>query len=97
MDCPDTEGNCGLTIPHTNGAVVVWVSDLPEHVSGMVNTIIHESVHVFQAMMEYILESAPGKEIQAYTIAQIAETLLLSYQEQVKELTSAVHEKGQER
>lgn len=80
---PD-ENELGLTISLNNGAVVVWVSDHPDCTGYMVNTLIHESVHVFQAMMSYIGEKKPGHEIQAYTIAEIAETLLSEYQNQTQ-------------
>lgn len=56
--------------------MIVWLDDDPKQLALAVNTIIHESVHVFQGMMTFIGETAPGVEIQAYTIADIAETLL---------------------
>ena len=45
----------------------------------VVDTIIHESVHVYQKAMNYIEESESGKEAQAYNIGTIATTLLKDY------------------
>ena len=41
-----------------------------------VGTIIHESVHIYQACMKYVQESATGIEMEAYTIEDIAVNLL---------------------
>jgi hypothetical protein len=46
-----------------------------------VDTLIHESVHVFQRAMEYVGESESGIEAEAYNIASIATNLLKDYQE----------------
>ena len=78
----------GLTIGHENGRTIVWLSeDEPD----AVNTIIHESVHVFQAAMSFVQEDAPGNEVEAYSIAEIACNLL---QEHIKlGILNALHEK----
>lgn len=44
-----------------------------------VDTIIHESVHVFQAAMKYIGEDKVGCEMEAYSIATISTNLLKDY------------------
>jgi hypothetical protein len=43
-------------------------------------TILHEAVHVWQAIMSYMQEDAPGPETEAYTIEHIAKELMLQYQ-----------------
>jgi hypothetical protein len=55
--------------------VLVWVRD-DLSVDDKLDTIIHESVHVFQKLCEYIGEDAPSSEFQAYTIAHISITLI---------------------
>lgn len=57
------------------GVQVVWV-DLNQKPRDLVDTIIHESVHVFQHFLAHIGEAVVGKETQAYAIAYIATTLL---------------------
>jgi hypothetical protein len=47
----------------------------------LVDTVIHESVHVFQRAMEYIGEDESGVEAEAYHIASIATNLLKDYEE----------------
>lgn len=44
-----------------------------------VDTLIHESVHVFQRAMEYVGEDESGIESEAYFIASIATNLLKDY------------------
>ena len=46
----------------------------------MVDTLIHESVHVFQRAMDYIGEDESGIEAEAYHIATISTNLLRDYQ-----------------
>ncbi len=53
-----------------------------------VGTIIHESVHIYQACMKYIGESDTGIEMEAYTIEAIAINLLKDQ--------DALHEKRKE-
>lgn len=42
-------------------------------------SIVHEAVHVYQKAMEYMGETNPGEEIQAYCIERIFETLATEY------------------
>lgn len=44
-------------------------------------TIIHEAVHVFQALTKYIGEDNPGDEWEAYTIEYIATSLIKEYED----------------
>jgi hypothetical protein len=59
-------------------------------------TILHEAVHVWQAIMSYMQEDAPGNETEAYTIEFIAKELMLQYQKVTGEHL-AVHDRGQTR
>ena len=49
------------------------------------DTVVHESTHVFQHMIEYIGEDTVGKEFEAYCIGFIATTLLKELARQQKE------------
>ena len=60
--------------------VVVQEQPKDKHWS-VVDTIIHESVHVFEKAMAYILEANIGEEVRAYTTASIAVNLLKDFQE----------------
>jgi hypothetical protein len=46
--------------------------------------LIHEGVHLWQAIKKEIGESAPGDEGEAYAIQNISLQLMSSYREQVK-------------
>lgn len=58
-----------------------------------VDTVVHESTHVFQNIMEYVGEDSPGNETEAYAIGLISSTLLKDVMLQAtKEITDAIHE-----
>lgn len=59
-------------------------------------TIVHESVHVWQKIMEYMGEDNPGIETEAYTIEYIVKELGLLYQKQTGD-TLALHDKRKTR
>ena len=59
------------------------------------DTVVHESTHVFQHMIEYIGEDTVGKEFEAYCIGFISTTLLKELARQQKE-HNALHEKRPE-
>lgn len=61
--------------------IVYVVPDKDDH--KVINTIIHESVHVFQHAMAYVNELSWGKEQTAYHIAEISETLIREYSRQM--------------
>ena len=65
---------------------LVWVAPHPDAHS----TLIHEAVHVFQALKKYIGEDNPGDEFEAYSIEYIAMSL-------IKEYERALHDQRQEK
>lgn len=68
-------GGC-VELPTEGHAVAVQVPPQPN----VLFTILHESVHVWQAIMDYMGEDNPGVEAEAYTIEYIAKQLMLRYQ-----------------
>jgi len=58
------------------------------------DTIIHESVHIWQNIVAYIGEPKAGIEIEAYSIAYISSTLIKEYKRLValKEEDNAIHD-----
>ena len=75
----------GITATIGARIFVVVLPDKHKKPWEMTDTIIHESVHVFQGIQQYIGETVIGAEVQAYTIAAIATNLLKEY--------DALHEK----
>lgn len=57
------------------------VSDTVE-INGL---IVHEAVHIYQNIMEYIKEDDPGIEIEAYVIQHIFKNLADTYNQMTKE------------
>jgi len=43
---------------------------------GLIDTIIHEAVHIHQGILTYVGETVVGDELEAYQIATIATNLL---------------------
>jgi hypothetical protein len=58
--------------------VIVYITPERSELEIM-STIIHESVHVWQAAMKFIGEEAHGDEAEAYNIEQIAMTLIKDF------------------
>ena len=44
-----------------------------------VGILVHESVHVYQSMIDEIQEHKPSSEFEAYSIQQIAQNLISEY------------------
>lgn len=80
-ELPDLD-NQGLTIACTNGHIIIWLNDNPKYLKENLDTLIHESVHVFQAAMKYVQEEKPGDEVQAYHIASICTNMIKDYARQ---------------
>jgi hypothetical protein len=63
-------------------AAVVCVGDTegrsPHEIVGL---LIHEAVHIWQEVKEYIGESNPSREFEAYAIQTIAQRLIEGYSE----------------
>lgn len=78
--------------------ILVYISDELTDPAEIVDTIIHESVHVKQALCTYIQEQDIGAEMEAYTVAYIASTLFKEYERLTasKEKPSAIHEGREE-
>lgn len=63
-----------------------------------IDTIIHESVHIWQGVCEYMLEEKSGDEVEAYGIAFIASTLIKEYQRQIAQKEAdAIHDQREAR
>lgn len=43
--------------------------------------LVHESVHIWQAIKEHIGESSPSSEFEAYSIQKISQELMWAYRE----------------
>ncbi len=69
-------GGCVLLEGVEGNVVVVQCPPQPN----VLFTILHESVHVWQFIMDYMEEESPGAEVEAYTIEHIARELMLQYQ-----------------
>lgn len=67
----------GLCVPIDDGrGIAVQIPKQPNPLG----TIVHESVHVWQKMMQYMQEDSPGIETEAYTIELIVLELACKYQ-----------------
>ena len=60
---------------HTFGPQIVVLVLPPKSENEGFNVSVHEAVHVWQHIVSYIQEEAPGKEIEAYMIAHISEII----------------------
>jgi len=73
------ENTFGYTVWTGSYGFIILNPDRSKKYWDAVGTIIHESVHIYQACMKYIGESATGIEMEAYTIETIATNLLKDY------------------
>lgn len=61
------------------------------------NTIVHESVHVFQHAAKYAEEDVIGKELEAYAIADIVMNMVAEHARQTNpKEPNAVHQEGRD-
>ncbi len=59
--------------------------------------LVHEAVHVLQDYFEYIGESEPGKETQAYALEAISKSLMFAYRDELyRQFENAVKKDEQE-
>ena len=66
-----------------NGATAIIVCVRPSDSARSVQaTVVHEAVHVWQFVKEYIGEREPSKEFEAYSVENIYTTLMDAYNEQ---------------
>lgn len=72
----DYEGQCQTISEAPGNVVAVQVVNK----KNAFRIILHESVHVWQGIMEYIAEEKPGIETEAYTIEHIAVSLMQQYE-----------------
>jgi hypothetical protein len=66
---------------------LVWV-DLSQKPEDILDTAIHEAVHVYQMICSFLGEESKAEEFQAYTIAYIASSIIKQVN---KERNSALH------
>lgn len=91
---PDFSENLGACA-RRGSEILIYVSDKHEGYLSAVDTIIHESTHAFQALVEFIAEADPSDEFQAYTIAHIATTCIAEYTQLIGE-QDALHKAGRD-
>jgi hypothetical protein len=73
------EENIGSTIRFGGCIAIVIRPEKHKNRWKIVDTCIHESVHIFQQSMSYIGETVTGDEAEAYHIAAIATNILKDY------------------
>lgn len=52
--------------------------------------LLHEAIHIKQFFFKEIGETNPGREIEAYVVQRIAQTLFTSYDKQKEEITKCL-------
>lgn len=73
-------------IEHHNGRqmAIVCMPPAPERDQlEVVGLLVHEAVHLWQWIREYIGEKAPSMEFEAYAVQRIVQSLLGEYRRQV--------------
>lgn len=97
IPAPDFTGHAGA-VASCGSDFLVYISDQMTDPVEIVDTIIHESVHVKQALVEFIGETDVGAEFEAYTIAHIAVALMQEYERlSTQEKPDAVHQEGRDK
>ena len=70
------ESYLGGTVPFGGQVLVVLFPEKHKTQMEYIDTIIHESVHVFQSIVSYVEETQYGVELPAYFVAAISTNLL---------------------
>lgn len=80
LPCPDIPDNSyGYTVKAGSFCFIVIDPAKNKQSWDAIGTIIHECVHIYQACMRWVGESATGIEMEAYTIETICVNLLKDY------------------
>lgn len=66
---------------HTSIVCVDGANEVGLYEIDILTNIVHEVIHCWQHLKEYIHETEPGHEIEAYFIAEISGKMLRHYQE----------------
>jgi hypothetical protein len=84
--------------PKGNNIAIVCIPIYPDKDGVEVAALlVHEGVHVLQDYFEYIGETEPGKETQAYAMQAISEQLLRAYRDELyRQFENAVKKDEQE-
>lgn len=82
----EMQGAAGMTWGLTVDGMPVWVIGIGKDADPIevVSTLAHEAVHVKQGWMEYISESEPSAEFEAYVVQAIMRIVLRQYKVPVK-------------
>lgn len=88
LPVPEFKDCHGLTF-EANAELLVWVAS-DQSTENILDTVVHEGVHVYQMLCSYIGEEAKATEFQAYTIAYIVTSMLKDLKRQ--ENASAIYE-----
>jgi hypothetical protein len=64
-------------------AIVCMPKKLPKGVTKLqaYALLVHEAVHIWQAIKDYLGERDPSKEFEAYSVQRIAQSLMFAYEE----------------
>ena len=65
-------------------AIVCMREDKDRPMEQVVGILAHEAVHIWQSSMEVYGESAPSREMEAYSIQCVTQELFRSYMEQTR-------------
>lgn len=79
---PDSSG-C-VRICHGGSSIMCVDLTQVRSTAELINTLAHESTHIWQAICEYIGEEAPGDETSAYHIGHITQKAYEWYEDHMK-------------